>query len=468
MPVALAMMAGIAGQHLLAGVADWCWWALMLVAALATGILLIAKRRVAIMPTLLLLLLCVAGIGGTLGRRHDPAFNSGHWSHNTELQGGSGKMYLAVKLVETPQPRERSWRARATVESIDGKPSAGSIRLYFKKEAMSETLCYGDRLLIHGYPDPAKGSIYTTSDHYIITKRDSTSLRARSEALRMRLLRRMQDGPLDRREAGVAEALTLGWRADIEPTVQASYRDAGIAHLLAVSGLHVGLLATIVGGLLFWVNKERKGRTIKGVAQLMAIWLFTLLTGLAPSTIRAALMFSLFIISNILARRTPKLNLLAATAIITLAANPMLLFDVGWQLSYCAVAGILLARPIIQLYHNRLWQASVVSLAATLATMPVALATFHRMQPYFLIANILIVPLAGIILALALIYMAVPCTLTALPLGWLLKVANWLTDSISALPGAVVEVGDLGSWPLLLVTAAVLGLLLAANLVMSD
>ena len=254
----------------------------------------------------------------------------------------------------------------------------------------------------------------------------------------MHLLHRMQGGPLDRRYAGVAEALALGWRADIDPTTQASYRDSGIAHLLAVSGLHVGLVAAMAGLALFWMGRKRRGRIVRGCVQLTAVWLFTVITGLAPSTVRAALMFSLFIVSDIFGRRTPKLNLLAAAAIIMLIANPMLLFDIGWQLSFSAVAGILLAMPVIMAFRNKLYQAAMVSVAATTATLPVTLTTFHRFQPYFLIANVLIVPLSAFILAFSLLYMALPCGFTAWSVEILLRATEAVTSWVASLPGAVI------------------------------
>ena len=348
------------------------------------------------------------------------------------------KVYLAVRITETPIPRTKSYKATADVLTVDGNPCRGSIRLYLRPDSTAATLRYGDRLLLHGYPDTVKATIYVTSDHYIVTARDSTSLRAHSERLRMRLLRRMQAGSLDRRYAGVAEALTLGWRADIDPETQASYRDAGIAHLLAVSGLHVGLVAAMVGLMLFWVCRERRGRIIRGSVQLTAVWLFALITGLAPSTVRAALMFSLFIVSDILGRRTPKLNLLAAAAIVMLLAKPMLLFDTGWQLSFSAVAGILIAMPVIKAFRNKLYQTAIVSVAATTATLPVTLTTFHRFQPYFLIANVLIVPLSMFILGTSLLYMALPCGLTAWPVEMLLRATETVTSWVASLPGAVI------------------------------
>lgn len=348
------------------------------------------------------------------------------------------KTFLEARLAETPAPRTKSYKVRADVIAVDGMPLGGTICLYLRCDSAAATLRYGDCLLLHGYPDTLKASMYITSDHYIVTARDSTSLRARSEQLRMRLLHRMQKGPLDARYAGVAEALTLGWRADIDPETQASYRDAGLAHLLAVSGLHVGLVSLMAGASLFWLGRERRGRIVRGSVQLAATWLFVVITGLAPSTVRAALMFSLFIVSDIVGRSTPKLNLLAAAAIIMLVVKPMLLFDVGWQLSFSAVAGILLAMPVIDAFRNKLYQAAMVSVAATTATLPVTLTTFHRFQPYFLVANVLIVPLSAFILIFSLLYMAMPCGLTAWPVEILLRTTEAVTSWVASLPGAVI------------------------------
>lgn len=422
-PVALALIVGIVvASHVAIAAKVWLW-CLAGCAALSGLALLIFKQS---KTSIVLLSVLMCGLVGcllaTIKQQRD-------WTRNCPE-----KAFLEVRLTETPVPREKSWRAKATVLS------GGDITLFLRKDSTAATLRYGDQLLLHGYPDLQRRSIYITSDHYIVTGRDSTSLRARCEALRLRLLHRMQAGPLEQREAGVAEALTLGWRGDLDPNTQSAFRDAGIAHLLAVSGLHVGLLAALVGALFFWAGKEQRGRIIRGTAQLIAIWTFTLLTGLAPSTVRAALMFSLFIVAHISGRRTPTLNLLAAAAIITLTVNPLLVYNIGWQLSYCAVAGIALARPVITAFHNRLWQLTAVSTFATLATLPVVVTTFHRLPIYFLIANIVIVPLAGVLLFLSLAYMAVPCDVTAWPLYWLTCFCEWLTSWVASLPGAVVEV----------------------------
>lgn len=247
----------------------------------------------------------------------------------------------------------------------------------------------------------------------------------------------MQGGPLQ--DGGVAEALALGWKADVGRDTKAHYRNAGLAHLLAVSGLHVGILAGIVGVLFWWTGRERRGRIIRGSLQLLAVWGFALITGAAPSTLRAALMFSMFIVNDMVGRRVVPLNLLALAAIVMLLAEPLLLYDVGWQLSFSAVAGILLAQPAIRALHTPFGQAAAVSVAATLATLPVVVATFHRLPLYFIIANVIVVPVAGVILALSLLYMLLPCAVTARPLQMLLRGTDSLTEWVGSLPYAVAE-----------------------------
>ena len=274
----------------------------------------------------------------------------------------------------------------------------------------------------------------------------------------MCLLHRMQSGPLQ--DGGVAEALALGWKADIDRDTRAHYRNAGLAHLLAVSGLHVGILAGIVGVLFWWTGRERRGRIIRGALQLLAVWGFAFITGLAPSTLRAAQMFSVFIVNDMVARRVVPLNLLALVAIVMLLADPLLLYDVGWQLSFSAVAGILLAQPAIMSLRTNIGQAAAVSVAATLATLPVVVATFHRLPLYFVVANVIVVPAAGVILALSLLYMAVPCMVTAWPLQMLLRGTDTLTAWVSSLPYAVAEDIYLSTPLLAVLTVVVIALLL--------
>ena len=424
-PPALMLIGGILLAHYFSGLSPRVWLWTMAACAAILSVLLLAKRdmvqRIVVLTTVLFCGL-LGGFLCSMAEEH-------HWSRHCP-----DNAFLEVTLRETPSPGAKTYKTTAEVVG-----HSGDITLSFKKDSTSANLRYGDRLLIHGYPDTVRNTMYVTSIHYLLLDRDSASLRARSEEFRIRLLHRMEQGSLPAKLTGIVAALTLGWKADLWPETKVAFRDAGIAHLLAVSGLHVGLLAYMAGLLLIWLGKDRRGRMMRGGVQVVVVWLFAMLTGMAPATIRAALMFSLFIVSDITGRRTPKMNILAVAAIITLIGKPMLLFDTGWQLSYCAVAGIILARPIITAFHNRIWQAANVSIAATVATLPVTLLTFGRFHPYFLIANVIIIPFSAIILAFALLYMAMPCAITAWPLELVLNVTECLTEWVASLPGAVIQ-----------------------------
>lgn len=457
-PIAIALIVGIAVEHAVYGGSITFWLILLGVASLVGGMLLLLQRKSNFLTLIFLLSIVTLAIGGLRCHVDDPRCDTSHWSHRCPQPA-----YISMCLNETPAPRERSWKSDVKVLSVNSLYCRGNLQLYLRKDSLAATLRYGDTLLIHGYADTARGTLYVTSDHYIVTGRDSTSLRAWSERLRMSLLYRMQTGPLSHRQVGMAEAMTLGWRGDLESDLQAQFRDAGIMHLLCVSGLHVGLLAALVGWMLLWLGKERRGRILRGSLQLLTVWGFVLLTGMAPATLRAALMFSLFIISRMMGRRTDSMNLLAFAAIAMLLADPMLLFNAGWQLSFSAVAGILLVRPLLRIHRNILWQAVIVSLSATLATLPVCLSTFHQFHPWFLLANVIIVPLAGVLLGLSLLYMLLPCSFTAFLLQWPLEASDWLTGAVSRLPAATVDGLNPSTLGIIIIGGAVVLTLLAAN-----
>lgn len=174
-------------------------------------------------------------------------------------------------------------------------------------------------------------------------------------------------------------------------------------------------------------------------------------------------MFSLFIVSHMMSRRTDTANLLAFAALVMLSADPMLLFDTGWQLSFSAVAGILVVRPLLRHRRSMLVKTADVSLAATLATLPVTLATFHQFHPWFLIANVVIVPAAALLLGLSLLYLLLPCAVTAWPLSLLMDLVDNLTAAISRLPGASLDGIDLSPWGIVAVAAAVFFIFLTIN-----
>ena len=254
----------------------------------------------------------------------------------------------------------------------------------------------------------------------------------------------------------MAAALLLGWRDDLEPSTLLHFRQAGIMHLLCVSGLHVGIVAWLAGLLFLFMGKLRWQRVLKGSVQLLAIWGFTFVTGMAPSTLRAAVMFSLLRIGYMAQQRPMVLNNLCTSALLLLFVNPGLLFDVGFQFSYTAVVGILALqdplRSLVKLPFEKRWTAPVryvwklvcLTLSAQFFCIPLQLYYFHEVYTWFIIANLLIVPFAGLLLATVLAVVLLP---QASVLGhaavWLagqeFHAADGLAAWVGGLPCAVLD-----------------------------
>lgn len=292
------------------------------------------------------------------------------------------------------------------------------------------------------------------------------SPRVRIEKLRQNLSATLSTSKLTPERQGVAKALMLGDRRAPTDITREEFRAAGVAHLLCVSGLHVGLVAALAGAIVRLFGNGRRARWLRRAVELTAVWLFVEMTGAAASTMRAGVMFSFIIVGKAIYERGNTLNALGLSAIALLTYRPTLIADVGFQLSYTAVWGIItFARPIgalarrkrargyktASLWQNVLkaagtktWDYVAVCLAAQVSTIPLILYHFHEISVWFLIGNVLIVPFAGVLLASVMVMLAV----SRWPWGWMVmqEVVDWLlgaicsvTHWVSKLPGATVE-----------------------------
>lgn len=208
--------------------------------------------------------------------------------------------------------------------------------------------------------------------------------------------------------SGIGVALLLGNKADIDQEVLDSFSNTGAMHVLAVSGLHVGIILIIFRYILGFFSRwiSRKQAILFSV---VLIWGFGLLSGASPSVIRAVVMFSILALGQLLSRKNNGMNNLLLSAIVLLMYDPSYLFDIGFQLSYVALIGIILfQKPIYNLLRfnkkwlDWLWKGSAVGIAATIATTPFMLYWFHQFPNYFLLSNI-VVMLLGFIVLLCLI-----------------------------------------------------------------
>ena len=273
----------------------------------------------------------------------------------------------------------------------------------------------------------------------------------------------------------VVKAMVLGDRSRLDNSLRQAYADAGVMHVLAVSGLHVGMVYLIIGLLFPYLQKKSRQRIAWLVLALLVLWSYAWLTGMAPSTMRATLMFSMIAIAKAMRRKGNIYNSIAFSAFLLLLWDPLLIKQVGFQLSYLAVIGIVYLQPRISSWYQpksswkrKPWELLSVTLAAQLATFPLGLYYFHQFPTYFIIGNLLAVPLAFLILystLLLLLFHWVP--FLNLVLGWLVSffalVLNSWVQLTEQLPSSRL-VAAISSMDVVLVYAILISLLLLIRL----
>ncbi|MBO4600456.1 MAG: ComEC family competence protein [Bacteroidales bacterium] len=393
---------------------------------------------------------------------------------------GDSPHNFRVRLCDTPRPTPKCYKVVAEVLSLEGSPTRGKVLLYIRQDSVSALLRYGDCLSINARPKrPENWANENHFDYRLYLQRkgilwecyvppyrwqkDVTpvtfSLRRWAKGLQLGMADILRHSRLTPRQQGIAEALLLGWRDDVDEPTQRQFRDAGITHLLCVSGLHVGIVAWLAGALLFFLGRKPWQRVLRRSVQMVAVWLFVLLTGMAPTTLRAGVMFSLLLMGDLLYRSPNTLNYLATSMLLLLLVEPMLLYDIGFQLSYAAVLGIVVwQRPLRRLvpaldeYGDRwymwlphkAWKLLCITTAAQVAALPLVLYHFHQFPLYFPIANLTVVPFAGVLLATALLVLLT----SGMPLlcGWAtallrcqLEAVDGVTRWISSLPYAMLD-----------------------------
>ncbi len=246
---------------------------------------------------------------------------------------------------------------------------------------------------------------------------------------------------------GTVSALTLGYKGDLDRGVIQSFQRSGAAHVLAVSGLHTGLVYAMIVFLITLGKKIKPlyestfWRALQSVLILLLLWGYAVLAGLSPSVVRSALMLTLVEIARFCARPPLTLNIVLFSAALILAFRPSDLFNVSFQLSYSAVISIVAFSPLFTQHRfDLVW----VSMAAQLGTIPFTLYYFHQLSNYFLLTNLIVLPLATILVPLGLATLvlgAVPYLGTVLV--WCLQKGTELmliaVDWVQSLPGAFVQ-----------------------------
>ena len=271
----------------------------------------------------------------------------------------------------------------------------------------------------------------------------------------------------DQEASSMASTLILGYRADLNKDLIEAYSKTGTMHVLSVSGMHVGIVFLVLSFLLKPMNRSKKLILIRFIIIIAVIWFYSLLTGFSPSVCRSALMLSFVVLGKAMNKNLNTYNLIAISAFFLLLYDPYYLFDVGFQLSYLAVAGLVYFHPIIYntfFIKNKLldhvWSYCALSIAAQLATFPLSIYYFHQFPIYFLISNLLIVLPIAIIMYLGIAFLIIPYPLILHPLGkflkWLINFTNDILYKIEQLPFSAMEGIWVSSFEYLLISSLII------------
>ncbi|RYY97039.1 MAG: ComEC family competence protein [Chitinophagaceae bacterium] len=342
-----------------------------------------------------------------------------HWIGNSN---GPVIVHLVAPLTEKPG----SWKAEAAVEQVyqhgRWQPARGTVLLYLRKEGPAPAWNYGTSLLVHKEPTPVRGSgnpgafdyaryclfqgithqaFVSSAEVTALSGQEGNALQGGLYAARARIVEILKRHIPGARERGLAEALLIGYKDDLDPDLVQAYTNTGVVHIIAISGMHLALVYALLLGLTIPLRNKRLLRFLLVVAGL---WLFSGMVGGSASVLRSAVMFTLLAVGQLLGREGASMNSLLLAALLLLAINPFWLWDVGFQLSFGAVGSILLfygpiyrALPLRNRALDALWKLCAVSLAAQVLTTPLSLFHFHQFPLLFLLANLLAVPLSGLL-----------------------------------------------------------------------
>lgn len=398
----------------------------------------------------------------------------GHYYSNQEP--------ILVCLQEDVVVKPKSYKAQAKIVSIQKNdkwiPVNGNVLLYFRKDSIPPNLKYGSHIVIakrllpivnSGNPggfNYARYCSFQGNYHQVFLKPNEYTIQSFSSinattnflnGLRTKILSILKANVPNPQELAIAEALLIGYREDLDRDLVRAYSNIGIVHIIAISGLHLGMIYSLLLFAFKPFGHSKYIRFLKPICIIAVLWIFTGIAGMQPSIVRSAIMFSCIAIGDSLGKKTNMYNSLVLSAFIILLVNPFALWDVGFQLSYAAVLSIVVFSPYIKKWvfvKNKILQnifyLNAITLSAQILTLPIVLYHFHQFPILFLLTNLVAVPLSGLVLyALILLLIIAPIKTLALGLGkvisaclwWLNKFVLWVDDlGFAVLPNLQISI----------------------------
>lgn len=399
-----------------------------------------------------------------------------HYLSSVNTSFSDREIIYRTKVISSPQIKKRTLQVFVDVsEKSDGYrfiPFTAKAILYFPNEKSVLSLREGDVLWVscrlsqppdNGNPDAfcygrylyrkgIGGTGFVRSGNWkLVGHEDDVSFSALALGCREKILNLYRSFHWQKDVFAVVSALTVGYKDELSTDIRETYSVAGASHVLALSGLHIGFLYVLFLFLFRPLGKSRTISCVRGCIIIVLLWSFAFFTGLSPSVVRSVIMFSLFAVAEALGRESFSMNTLSAAAFFMILISPEWLFDVGFQLSFSAVASLILFYPYIERLIRprtkigvRLWQMTAVSLSAQIGTAPLVAYYFSRFSVHFLLSGFVVIPMASVIMYLAVaLLIAVSCgflqTFLATVLQFAVQFLNAFLHWVERLPYASID-----------------------------
>jgi competence protein ComEC len=383
---------------------------------------------------------------------------------------------FSAVVLETPQEKPNSWKSLIQIEGVyyndSIKPTKELSIAYFAKSPNVKELKAGDVILFSNVPQLITNNnnpyefdykkylalkkiyrqVYLPADQWTKTNQSVLSLRCVAEQIRENLLKIYRKQPIDENEFEILSALTLGYTRELDPETRRVFSSSGAIHVLSVSGQHVAIIFWVITLLFGFLKNRKSGRTVFMIISISALWFFAFITGLSPAVMRASAMFTIFVVGDSMHRNSNIYNSFTASAFIILLVNPNNLFDIGFQLSYIAVFGIVYLQPKLEKlitvkgkFIKFFWSLITVSIAAQVATFPVTTYYFGQFPTYFWLTNIFVIPAVMVLVPIGILLLFVSkiyilSYFISLLLNYMIKITYFLLKLIDQLPYSVLEI----------------------------
>ncbi|WP_457618409.1 ComEC/Rec2 family competence protein [Lutibacter sp.] len=352
-----------------------------------------------------------------------------HYSNSTKFSLEK-QVTMLLKISEILKPTNFYNKYEAIVLQLEGEKVIGKILVNVKKDSLNKQLEIDTKLIARtsfeninkplnphsfNYKKYLKNhqvyhQIKLHNQDFLVSQKRDVTLKGIAAKIRNGIIKSLKENGFKKNELAVITALLLGQRNSITKDLMQHYTSAGAIHILAVSGLHIGIILLLLLFIFKPIHNFKNGKYIAAVLIVLILWVYAIIAGLSASIVRAVTMFSVLTIGLQLNRHSNVYNTLIVSIFILLLFNPFYLFEVGFQLSYLAVFAIVWIQP--KLYSlwkpklwilTKIWQLFTVSIAAQIGVLPLSLFYFHQFPGLFFISNLIIIPFLGTILLIGII-----------------------------------------------------------------